>query len=147
MDPYSSSAYLPIALKHPKLGSSYKVSETSFNLAIGSAKSRWGWIQETITPGGSAAQNHFYPGAPDAPVEGRNDTPQEDRGGNIGVPRTELEIFNLAMIRGGRVSSTPHVLDYPWQELGDATFVDVGGGHGKQSNAMKKFLSLLPWHR
>lgn len=50
-------------------------------------------------------------------------------------PRPELEIFGLAMLGGGRVMCTAHLYDYPWQELGKGTVVDVGGGVGLKSRS------------
>ena len=50
-------------------------------------------------------------------------------------PRPELEIFGLAMLGGGRVMGTAHLYDYPWQELGKGTVVDVGGGVGLKSRS------------
>ena len=77
----------------------------------------------------------------------------EARGGkeeeNELVNRPELEVFGLAMLGGGMVIGAAHPygmlvlvwglgpfavlteIDYPWSELGEATFVDVGGGVGK----------------
>lgn len=68
------------------------------------------------------------------------------------VPRPEHEVFGLAMLGGGLVFGAAHpygqfveeVLrlsdaevhaDYPWDGLGEATVVDVGGGVGELSTA------------
>lgn len=45
--------------------------------------------------------------------------------------RPELPLFAKAMVAVGKVTSTVHIFDYPWESLGDQTVVDVGGGFGK----------------
>ncbi|KAM5476004.1 hypothetical protein MauCBS54593_000687 [Microsporum audouinii] len=45
--------------------------------------------------------------------------------------RPEHAIFGLAMIGGGEITGGAHVEDFPWESLGEATVVDVGGGAGK----------------
>ncbi|KAI0003445.1 S-adenosyl-L-methionine-dependent methyltransferase [Xylariaceae sp. FL0662B] len=128
-DVFSAADYLPTALKDPLLGPSYKVNETAFNLAIGTNKCRWEWLEEKIPVDSTKGLNRRgYPGATTGQVDDHNTEPQ------MGItlqPRSELAIFNLAMVGGGRVSSTPHVFDYPWTELGEGTVVDVGGGPGE----------------
>ncbi|KAM0811989.1 putative O-methyltransferase domain-containing protein [Seiridium cardinale] len=128
LDPFSAADYLPTALKHPKLGPSYQVNETAFNLAVGTDASRWEWLQEIVPSDKLGVSSRGYPTTSTTQANGKIEGSQTN--GDSRHRRPELEIFNLAMVGGGKVSSTPHVLDYPWHELGDATVVDVGGGHG-----------------
>jgi len=53
-------------------------------------------------------------------------------------PRRGLEIFSQAMVGGGRVHASPLYVDYPWETLGSATVVDVGGGVGGMSLDLAK---------
>ncbi|CAJ2501645.1 Uu.00g044980.m01.CDS01 [Anthostomella pinea] len=105
-----------LSLKHPVQGPSYKVNETTLSLAVGTEKSRWEWLEEKVHEAGATlALPPFRP-------------PEEATG--KGRARPELAIFNLAMVGGGKVSSAAHVLGNPWEKLGKATVVDVGGGQG-----------------
>ncbi|KAI0789398.1 S-adenosyl-L-methionine-dependent methyltransferase [Abortiporus biennis] len=52
--------------------------------------------------------------------------------------RPELEMLALSMVGIGRVQGPPLHLDYPWDELRDATVVDVGGGIGEMCIDLSK---------
>ncbi|RYP31586.1 hypothetical protein DL767_005695 [Monosporascus sp. MG133] len=128
-DIFSTMDYLPMSLKHPVIGPSYKVNETAFNLAVGTSKPRWEWLEEKVPKSqigaiSSRGYPHSFTGS-----DGKVDHGKVN-GNDEMVPRPGLEIMGLAMVGGGRVHSTPHVFDYPWGELGNGTVVDVGGGQG-----------------
>jgi len=49
------------------------------------------------------------------------------------IPRPDNELYSLGMIGGGRLFGSGIYYDYPWEALGAATVVDVGGGVGGTS--------------
>ncbi|KAI5814555.1 S-adenosyl-L-methionine-dependent methyltransferase [Pyronema omphalodes] len=157
LDLYSASDYLPKALTDPVLGPSYAVEETAFQLAVGTKKPRWEWLEEKIP----ASQTHFERNGYPRNVKGvngthrvnekttnencqnGNGTAEDSRNGTAAElgnvkPRPELEIFGLAMLGGGRVFGTAHIYDFPWASLGNGTVVDVGGGVGGFSLQLSK---------
>ncbi|KAF2637243.1 O-methyltransferase A [Massarina eburnea CBS 473.64] len=122
-DIYMASDYLPRTLLDKETGPSYDVAQTAFQAAIGTRKPRWDWLEGKIkvkdlregncgTDGGLSA----YPGPFGSELEKAVDDKADDELQN----RPELPIFGLAMIGG----------DYPWESLGSALLVDVGGGVG-----------------
>lgn len=137
---------MPVALRDPVLGPSYKTNETAFNLALGTNQTRWQWLEEKVREDSHAANGRNSRGYPrqmateahsnsssssstGSPSNAQLDGHDDDSTTAL-VPRPELSNFGLAMVGGGRISSTPHLLDYPWKDLGRATVVDVGGGQG-----------------
>jgi hypothetical protein len=128
LDLYSASDYLPKALTDPVLGPSYAVEETAFQLAVGTKKPRWEWLEEKIPAGQTHFERNGYPRnvkgvngtngvngkrvhedshkGNGAAEDCRNGTAAEI--GNV-KPRPELEIFGLAMLGGGRVFGTAHI--------------------------------------
>ncbi|XP_014558343.1 hypothetical protein COCVIDRAFT_94784 [Bipolaris victoriae FI3] len=132
-DLYSASDHLPRSLFDKKMGPSYDVAETAFQKALGTHKPRWEWFEEKITVqdlldgrcGTDGAQSG-YPG----PFGSELDKAVEGKAGSDLVGRPELPIFGLAMVGGGRVLGKAHLYDYPWESLGSARVVDVGGGVG-----------------
>lgn len=125
--PFTSVDYLPDMLVHPKMGPSYKLEETAFNLAFGTDKSCWYWITEKA-PASDIRRSPSYSYARGAQC-GSPTSPQAKTGEEL-VHRPEIQLFGRAMFGAGKVFSSPLVYDYPWNELGDATVVDVGGGIG-----------------
>ena len=118
-DLYSASEALPQSLLDSDHGPSYSVSETAWQRAVGTTKTRWNWLEEEIDqPPPTGQSGYSGPFSPDLPV--------------ASLRRPELEIFGLAMLGGGRVFGRAHLFDYPWGTLGpgSATVVDVGGGVG-----------------
>ncbi|KAL9640082.1 MAG: hypothetical protein Q9164_000517 [Protoblastenia rupestris] len=111
-------------IEHRPKGHSYDVDETSFQEAVGTNKVRWDWLEEEVSQEELRARGIGYPGVPaaDELFEGLAE-------GSL-VRRPEHETFSLAMIGGGRVYGAAHPYDYPWEALGEATIVDVGGGIG-----------------
>ncbi|KAI0930163.1 hypothetical protein AcV5_006947 [Taiwanofungus camphoratus] len=101
MDVYAASNKLPAVLFDPIKTQSYSPRETAFQEAAGTSLSWWEYFEEGVRQ-------------PDGTV----------------TARPELEIFNLAMLGGGRVQEVPLYADYPWEALGTSTVVDVGGGVG-----------------
>ncbi|KAI0541762.1 S-adenosyl-L-methionine-dependent methyltransferase [Xylaria digitata] len=131
-DLFSMADYLPLSLKDPVFGPSYQVNETAFNMAVGTSKPRWEWLEEKI-PKAQVNSRASKLSLFTALLAGQGQVPQQsddetDQGEMVSRP--ELENFGLAMVGGGRVYSTPHVFDYPWKDLATATVVDVGGGQG-----------------
>ncbi|TFY67302.1 hypothetical protein EVG20_g3987 [Dentipellis fragilis] len=111
---YSSSNKLPEILFDPVRGQSESDLDCAFQEAAGTKLTWWEWLRQPI----------------------------QNADGSTG-PRPDLEIFNLAMIGGGRVFGPPLYGDYPWATLGPATVVDVGGGIGGMSlDLAKKFPNL-----
>lgn len=133
LDIYSASDYLPVALTDPQFGPSYKVEETAFNLAVGTELPRWGWLEARVPA--SQLKRVNSRGYPRAESDGNRRNGVDDAADKSGdlVQRPELEVFGRAMVAGGKVFGAAHVVDYPWGELGEATFVDVGGGIGMNS--------------
>ncbi|KAL2050988.1 hypothetical protein ABVK25_008734 [Lepraria finkii] len=125
LDIYTVSDRLLRYLLGPK-GHSYDVCETSFQEALGTAKPRWDWLAERVSPKEITNDGIGYPGVPD-PKNWLYLSPDAD--GKI--PRPELDTFSLAMVGGGKVSAASDPFDYPWRDLPQgATVVDVGGGVG-----------------
>ncbi|EOD45656.1 putative o- protein [Neofusicoccum parvum UCRNP2] len=133
LDLYSASDYLPRTLNDPVVGPSYKVEHTAFQAAANTTKPRWEWLEEKVLVKdlrdgncGSNGAASAYPGPFGAELEkaiaGKSD--------DALVPRPEHAVFGLAMLGGGRVFGNAHLYDYPWDRLGTATVVDVGGGVG-----------------
>ncbi|KAF9631052.1 putative o- protein [Lasiodiplodia theobromae] len=133
LDLYSASDYLPRYLSTSGQGSSYDVKQTAFQAAVNTLKPRWEWLEEKVTvkslQNGNCGSNETasaYPGPFGAELEKAvaGKSPEEL------VPRPEHAVFGLAMLGGGRVFGKAHLYDYPWDSLGQATVVDVGGGVG-----------------
>jgi hypothetical protein len=126
MIPYTAADYLPDMLVHSKMGPSYKVNETAFNLAIDTEQSCWEWISNKVP----ASQVRRSPKFDYTRGYQRNDhTVSHEDAGEV-MQRPEIEVFGRSMSGAGKVFSSPLVFDYPWNELGKATVVDVGGGIG-----------------
>jgi len=140
LDLYSASDYLPTTLTDPVKGPSYDVAQTAFQSAVGTTKPRWDWLKEEILEGsrrpvsvgyprsGSTASNEHSDS--EAAVQKNGHTNENGIVTSHTQPRPELEIFGMAMLGGGKVFGSAHVFDYPWNELGSGTVVDVGGGVG-----------------
>ncbi|KAL8680153.1 MAG: hypothetical protein Q9186_003620 [Xanthomendoza sp. 1 TL-2023] len=123
-DLYTASDHLPTYLLSPE-GHSYKVEETPFQNAVGTKKPRWDWLEEKITRETARPIGCGYPGVP-----ALQKLHLEGEDGHTAVARPELETFGLAMTGGGKVYGMAHLYDFPWEDLGTATIVDVGGGLG-----------------
>ncbi|KAJ5476098.1 hypothetical protein N7475_001827 [Penicillium sp. IBT 31633x] len=126
-DLYSASDALPRSLLDPEIGFSYSVKESAWQKAVGTTQERWNWLEEGTTPselekGGYGA----YPGAFGPEVTSALQSKDQDES----IRRPELGIFGLAMLGGGRVFGVAHLFDFPWESLGNAQVVDVGGGVG-----------------
>lgn len=102
LDIYTVSDRLPRYLLGPK-GHSYDVCETSFQEALGTAKPRWDWLAERVSPKEITNDGIGYPGVPN-PNNWLHLSPDAD--GKI--PRPELDTFSLAMVGGGKVSAASH---------------------------------------
>jgi hypothetical protein len=110
LDLYSASDYLPTALTDPEIGPSYAVEKTAFQLAVGTNKPRWEWLEELIPADQSHFERNGYPrNVPQAGNTGSKGA--NGANGNVAKtkPRPEHEIFGLAMLGGGRVFGTAHI--------------------------------------
>ncbi|KAL9047473.1 MAG: hypothetical protein Q9206_006754, partial [Seirophora lacunosa] len=134
LDAYTASDHLPTYLLGPD-GHSYSVEKTAWQKAIGTTKPRWDWLEEEVTHEEGSAHGIGYPGVVAGDVAFRDQPPATK------LRRPEHEIFSLAMVGGGRIFGAAHPyvhprlhntlgVDYPWNSLGEATIVDVGGGVG-----------------
>ncbi|KAL4900543.1 hypothetical protein BDW74DRAFT_182629 [Aspergillus multicolor] len=125
-DLYSASDALPRTLLDPDFGSSYLVTQTAFQKAVHTSKERWNWLEEDVTSH-ELANGDFgqYPGPFGPEVLEIAKGPAADK-----VKRPEHGTFGLAMLGGGRITGVAHLYDFPWETLGEATVVDVGGGVG-----------------
>ncbi|KAL6711557.1 hypothetical protein ACN47E_004491 [Coniothyrium glycines] len=146
LDIYSASDYLPRALNHEVIGPSYLVDCTPFQEAVGTSLSRWEWLEERVSVKdlrigncGSHGTTSAYPGPFGAELQAAIAGKTDDEL----VPRPEHRVFGLAMLGGGRVSGVAHLYDYPWEKLGAATVVDVGGGVGGFSLQLSHLYPLL----
>ena len=155
-DLYTSSDHLPSTLLSPTKGPSYQVEDTAFQNAVGTTKPRWEWLEEKVPREQLGCQGAGYPGLP-----ARDKTSGDEGKGNHLVSRPELELFGLAMLGGGLVFGAAHPygeldsaefsirqgvltgIDYPWEDLGEATLVDVGGGVGKSHSEFSVCESLI----
>lgn len=104
------------------------MSDAAYTRALGN-DDHWAWLEEKQTVESLIkGEDCPYPGPYGTEVneliKSANGDLQKE------VPRPELEIMNLAMIGGGRVTCRAQPFDYPWKDLGKATIVDVGGGVG-----------------
>ncbi|KAJ2985293.1 hypothetical protein NUW58_g5614 [Xylaria curta] len=133
LDLYSSSDYLPRYLSDPKKGASYAVDTTPWQEALNTHKARWDWLEEEVRVDVLQAGNNSsdgglcsYPGVFGAELQHACDN---QKSATL-IKRPEHSIFGLAMVGGGRVFGQAHLYDFPWESLGPATIVDVGGGVG-----------------
>ncbi|TRX93219.1 hypothetical protein FHL15_005798 [Xylaria flabelliformis] len=133
LDLYSSSDYLPRYLNDPNKGPSYAVNITPWQDALNTHKTRWDWLEEEVSVDALKAGNNSslsgysaYPGVFGAELQ----QACKDLKSTTLVKRPEHSIFGLAMVGGGRVFGQAHLYDFPWESLGPATIVDVGGGMG-----------------
>ncbi|KAL6303966.1 S-adenosyl-L-methionine-dependent methyltransferase [Sparassis latifolia] len=111
---YAASTKLPAVLFDPVKTHSFSPRETAFQESKGTAKTFWEYLEEGEEQ-------------PDGTVK----------------PRRMVEIFNLAMVGGGRTHSASLYADFPWEALGECTIVDVGGGVGGMSlDLAKRFPKL-----
>jgi hypothetical protein len=149
-DIYTASDHLPRSLFDKETGPSYDVAHTAFQSAVGTKKPRWDWLEEKVkvkdlrdgrcgTDGGPSG----YPGPFGSElvkvVDGKSDDDLKER--------PEHAIFGMAMLGGGRVFGKAHLhgqyssasrgvskltrtVDFPWESLGSALVVDIGGGVG-----------------
>ncbi|KAK2743445.1 hypothetical protein FQN57_004910 [Myotisia sp. PD_48] len=123
-DLFSCAVHLPRTLFDPKWGRSYSVNETAFQNALDTPKSRWEWLEEQPSEIERTRRSSVgYPG-----ILGEKTT--LDSGGDPPAHRPEFELFSMAMVGGGKISGAAHAFDYPWNDLGNAMIVDVGGGVG-----------------
>lgn len=116
-------------------GHSFKVDETPFQEALGTPKSRWEWLEEDLVPDEVPVTGLGIGYSGLMTAESSPKTPTK---------RPELEVFGLAMLGGGRVFGAAHPYDYPWEGLGKATIVDVGGGVGKLHSVRYGQISNFP---
>lgn len=128
-DPYAASEALPKTLLAPESKDSYAVTNTTFQRAMGTKKERWAWLEEGTTPveleqHHSGKGTYSGPFGPDVAEKVKQRRPDEQ------VRRPELDVFGLAMLGGGVVLGSAHLYDFPWDTLGDAQLIDVGGGVG-----------------
>ncbi|KAH8090989.1 S-adenosyl-L-methionine-dependent methyltransferase [Cristinia sonorae] len=101
---YTSSVALPTVLFDPVKSQSDSALETAFQTGHNTKAHYFEWLEQAqVQPDGTTKQ------------------------------RRELPAFGLAMLGGGRALGVPLYRDYPWQDLGAATVVDVGGGVGGMS--------------
>ncbi|RYC54807.1 hypothetical protein CHU98_g11403 [Xylaria longipes] len=133
LDLYSSSDYLPRYLNDPNKGPSYAVNITAWQDALNTQKTRWDWLEEEVRVDALQAGNNSsrgglsaYPGVFGAELQ----QACGDLKATTLIKRPEHTIFGLAMVGGGRVFGQAHLYDFPWESLGPATIVDVGGGVG-----------------
>ncbi|KAI0958974.1 hypothetical protein AcV7_004641 [Taiwanofungus camphoratus] len=111
---FDASNKLPTVLLDPIKTYSYSPRETAYTMAKGTSLTLW---------------EHFEQG-----IKQQDGTTKPD---------PEAELFSLAMVGGGRMHEPPLYADYPWEALGSATFVDVGGGVGGMSIGLaRKFPKL-----
>ncbi|TCD63172.1 hypothetical protein EIP91_005869 [Steccherinum ochraceum] len=111
---YTASTKLPETLLDPVKTQSESALQTAFQAAHGTQVGYFEWMEEPIK---------------------RNDGSTQ--------PKRELATFGLAMWGSGRAMGWPLYYDYPWQNLGSATVVDVGGGVGGFSLELSKIHSNL----
>ncbi|KAH7325589.1 S-adenosyl-L-methionine-dependent methyltransferase [Stachybotrys elegans] len=135
-DVYTASDYMLRWLLHPEKGPDYSVEVTPFQDAVDTTTTRWTWLEEKAKvndilagrngPGGSRSA---YPGVYGTEYKDLIALAEAGRGDEE-VVRPEHNLFGLAMVGGGRVYAQAHLYDFPWQSLGNATVVDIGGGMG-----------------
>ncbi|KAI1499394.1 O-methyltransferase [Biscogniauxia marginata] len=132
---FTAADHLPATLVDPVMGPSYEFTATPFNRAFGTTLSFYDWLTRKI-PASQAtalykpATSHPQFGASASASVRKGQEEKEEEEEEDLVPRPEETLFNSAMVGSGRVSGDAHVFDYPWQDLGSATVVDVGGGVG-----------------
>ncbi|KAI9688867.1 MAG: hypothetical protein M1822_001224 [Bathelium mastoideum] len=133
LDLYSASDYLPKALFDPAIGKSYDVANTAWQCSMRTPKSRWEWLDEKTTAAdlkhgtfGLNGNRSAYPGPFGTELDKALDNGKDGQQ----LARPEHAIFGLAMLGGGKVFGEAHLYDYPWESLGSALIVDVGGGVG-----------------
>ncbi|KAH9895356.1 S-adenosyl-L-methionine-dependent methyltransferase [Xylariomycetidae sp. FL2044] len=125
---YTASDHLPSTLKDSVAGPSYGLNTTALMRAESFDGPFYEWLKQKVPA--TEASKHYVP---PRRSEGSSASAQVDGDGEAGVAlveRPQLSIFNTAMIGGGKVNGDAHVYDYPWDQLGEATVVDVGGGVG-----------------
>lgn len=93
---------MPKTLLDPRIGSSYKVDETAFQMALKTTKSRWEWLEEEHPPEQLSNEGTGYPGLPE-PKKMINGDAKKDR-----LSRPEHQIFSLSMLGGGKVHGAAH---------------------------------------
>lgn len=91
---------MPKTLLDPRMGPSYKLEETAFQVALKTKKSRWEWLEEK--PEQPSIEGAGYPGLPEAEKMTNGDAKKAQ------LSRPEHEIFNLSMLGGGRVHGAAH---------------------------------------
>ncbi|GBE84215.1 O-methyltransferase tpcA [Sparassis crispa] len=111
---YPNSAKLLEFVGDPVKGWSHSVTDCAFQEGHGTKLSFWDWLEEgIIQPDGSVKR------------------------------RPSLEWFTRIMVNTGRLVGTPPFYDFPWESLGSATMVDVGGGVGGMSFDLCNHFPLL----
>ena len=104
LDLYAASEHLPKALLDKVKGPSYKVTETAWQDAMGTDKSRWDWLEEKVLPGDFSTGGATYPSVPQQEKSTKSSNMKEQ----ALVNRPEHKIFNLSMLGGGRVHGAAH---------------------------------------
>lgn len=130
---YTASDFLPDVLSNATFGCSYEPTKTAFQQAVGTRLPLFDWMHQSVPASDTnwrpvSSRRHPWDDGADGSSEmsSRASTSSAEM-----VPRPEKALFNLAMVGLGRGTEQYHVLDFPWQCLGNGTVVDVGGGIGK----------------
>ncbi|KAL6305483.1 S-adenosyl-L-methionine-dependent methyltransferase [Sparassis latifolia] len=111
---YPASAKLLEIAGDPVKGWSNSATDCAFQEGHGTKLSFFDWLEEGIIQ-------------PDGSVK----------------PRPALEQFTVAMVNSGNVLGTPPSYYFPWESLGPATMVDIGGGVGGMSFDLCNHFPLL----
>lgn len=99
-------------LNDRKIGPSYEVDETAFQVAMNTKKPRWDWLEEKVAVMGllhgtidSESSGSPYPGPFGAELEAAVEGKRQDEL----IARPEHGIFGLAMLGGGQVFGKAHL--------------------------------------
>ncbi|KAH8647766.1 S-adenosyl-L-methionine-dependent methyltransferase [Xylariales sp. PMI_506] len=142
---FTAVDHLPYYLADPVAGASYEVSNTAFNRAIEADTPIFEWFDQKVPSSKvNAAYSRGYPGLEVAGIhESHKSSDSPQLGEEELIPRPEREIFHNAMIGAGNITGLPLVYDFPWQDLGSGTVVDVGSGVGQSVVLLHKAYSDL----
>lgn len=102
----AAAMHLPRVLSDPLLGPSYEDTTAPFQIAMGTTKSYWEWMEETprVKDLKEGRVGDYYTGVWGSQLE----STVKGRADDECVPRPELSLFGMAMQGSGRVGGRAH---------------------------------------
>lgn len=132
---FAAALALPETLKDPVKGPSQDPNHAAWATAMRTDLSYFEWLHQQVPLSQAAAV--MKPGGHGG---GATSDPTSNSNGDAAstneklVTRGDTELYNLALSGYGRSRGRAPLYDFPWNGLGEALVVDVGGGVGTSNS-------------